>query len=357
MSKSKIEWTDKTWNPVRGCAKVSTGCKNCYAEVMGARFSGKGQPYEGVISGKRWNGKATFHPTKLDEPLRWRKPAKVFVNSMSDLFHSDLSFEQIAAVFGVMAAAGRHTFQVLTKRPTRMLDFFGWLDGMAKQSSHGHIIQSYALDAGVNYKRLGAVNEQWPLPNVWLGVSTEDQKAADERIPLLLMAPAAIRWISAEPLLGPLDVRKWVDECVPACEACGNVNVWGDTWFGNPTCSACRKPLHGACKHLIGWVVVGGESGPSARPMSPSWVRRIMEDCEPSGVFLFKQWGEWGPTPSSKKGLRVASLNEETGRMVEMQAGGGGFRDLNPKTTVYRASKKANGRELDGVIYDRYPNQ
>ena len=242
MDKTGIEWTDATWNPIRGCSKVSAGCKFCYAETMAARFSGPGMPYEGVISNKQWNGIITFHEDKLDQPLRWKRPRKIFVNSMSDLFHENVKGEWLDKIFGVMEQrAPQHIYQILTKRPKRMRDF------MISHYPEPH-------------------NKQWPPPNIWLGVSVENQEAADERIPILLQTPAVIRWISAEPLLGPINLKGTLAN-----------HEWDNGIPGG-----------------LNWVVVGGESGPGSRPMHPDWARGLRDQCAEADVpFLFKQWGDW----------------------------------------------------------------
>lgn len=272
MADSAIEWTDKTWNPVRGCAKVSAGCKHCYAETMAKRLRAMGQRgYLSVIDDRgRWTGVFETDPDKLIEPLGWRKPARAFVNSMSDIFGEGVPFEFIAAVFGVMAATPRHTYQVLTKRPARMLEFFAWLTEVAADEFCGSRVDLVLASAAThvngdawdrNLDRAGLAVEGgvWPLPNVWLGVSVEDQAAADERIPLLLQAPAALRFLSCEPLLGPLDLSPWI---FPA----------GVT------------PLD--------WVIAGGESGPDARACKVSWVRGLVRQCAEAGVPVFvKQLG------------------------------------------------------------------
>jgi protein gp37 len=250
---TSIEWTDCTWNPVRGCSRVSEGCRNCYAERRAARFSaaplfgisGRKAPFEGFAemtpSGPRWTGRVELIASKLDEPLRWRKPRRVFVNSMSDLFHEALDDDDIDRVFAVMKAASRHTFQVLTKRADRMCRY-------------GHLTEV--------------------VPNVWLGVSVEDQKTADERIPLLLETPAAVRFVSYEPALGPVDFR-----CLAP------VDDYHTDALDTPDPS-CR--LH--------WVIVGGESGPGARPMHPDWPASLRRQCADAGTaFFFKQRGEWSP--------------------------------------------------------------
>ena len=282
---SKIEWTDVTWNPVIGCAKVSAGCGNCYAERSAHRVASlqgggvylqvlrTGTDERGYIDqvDPRWNGRAVFLPERLGEPLRWRKPCRVFVNSMSDLFHEDVNFEQIAAVFGVMAATPRHTFQVLTKRPARMLEFFRFVRGSTPDSTCLHEA-SVVLPSTVEYDLLMRSlkdlppSSSWPLPNVHLGVSVEDQRSADERIPLLLQCPAALRFLSVEPLLGPVTLLRWT---------CGE---HGRRHIGAPP--------------GIGWVIVGGESGPGARPCGVDWIRSVVEQCKGAGVPVFvKQLG------------------------------------------------------------------
>jgi len=256
---SKIEWCDKTWNPVRGCSRVSSGCDNCYAIREAVRHDHPEGAYEGLTrrtkQGNDWAGKVGFASHKLREPLRWRKSSRVFVNSMSDLFHPALSNEQIAAVFGVMGAAPRHTFQVLTKRAARMRRWCRWLE----QQSLSKVDVCYREATpyiGETWLENCSYERSWPLRNVYLGVSIEDQKSADDRIPDLLRTPAAVRFISAEPLLGPVDLGEYL-ECSRDYE----------------------DPAHDQCDTLD-WVIVGGESGPGARPLSLSWIRNIVDDCE-----------------------------------------------------------------------------
>lgn len=233
-----IEWTQSTWNPVTGCTKVSPGCDHCYAERVTERWYGKGS-FEQV----------QLHPDRLDKPLHWRKPRKVFVNSMSDLFHDAVPDEFIADVWHVMAQTPQHTYQVLTKRHARMR---AWV---AAWCSHP--------------------NWRMPLPNVWLGVSVEDQKWAGIRIPALLNTPAAVRFLSCEPLLGPIDLY-------------GTTIAPLQRLYDEPNGQTGR----------IDWVIVGGESGPGARPMDAAWAREIRDQCVNARVpFLFKQWG--GRTPKA----------------------------------------------------------
>jgi protein gp37 len=315
--KSGIEWTDATWNPVRGCSPVSTGCKNCYAETVAARFSGPGQPYEGLVKittrerilrrdhrdggvslqrvehrDARWNGVVRMVPEHLADPLRWRKPRRIFVNSMSDLFHEALTNEQIAAVFGVMAAAPRHTFQVLTKRAERMRDWFRWVAETCHSATtydctlFNHLASKHGVQARPGWRRHCAETEDlhrsWPLPNVWLGVSVENQAAADERIPLLLETPAALRFLSCEPLLGPVNVCAVPDGKTRLAEFSARNTPLGD----------------------IDWVIAGCESGRGARPAQVDWYRALRDQCAAAGVpFFLKQavhTSEWAPgAPSS----------------------------------------------------------
>lgn len=308
-----IVWTEQTWNPLRGCSRVSAGCVNCYAESMAARFCGIGQPYEGTINNetKRWNGTIKLVPEHLQDPLRWKRPRMVFVNSMSDLFHEDVPFEYIDKVFAVMALAQQHTFQVLTKRPERMLEYMNSGDG--EGGSRLGAIVGLLRDAPESWPE-PPHPIPWPLPNVWLGVTVENQEAADERIPLLLQMPAAVRWVSMEPLLGEVDLR-----------------------FTNGLVHGCD-----AADYLLDWVVVGGESGPNARPMHPDWARRLRDQCAAAGVpFLFKQWGEWADHDQPGVDM-LGTARSPLHRWPD-------------DTYSVRIGKKAAGRLLDGVRHDGYP--
>jgi protein gp37 len=249
-----IEWTDVTWNPIRGCSLVSAGCQNCYAMRQAHRFARPGQPYEGLTElgphGPRWTGQIRLVPKLLDAPLHWRTPRRIFVNSMSDLFHEEVPDEFIDQVFSVMASAARHMFQVLTKRPERMRQYCLSRAVMPREMFPRLIHRYMDLDRSVEWTKT------WPLPNVWLGVSVEDQHTANERISLLLQTPAAVRWISAEPLLGPISFR--------------------------------------ACLNRLDWVVVGGESGSRARPCDVDWIRSIVQQCQKANVpVLVKQLGAY----------------------------------------------------------------
>ncbi|MBX6396585.1 MAG: phage Gp37/Gp68 family protein, partial [Alicyclobacillaceae bacterium] len=261
---------DMTWNPVRGCSKVSEGCRNCYAMHQAHRFSGEGKPYDGLTRttshGPEWTGNVKLIHDVLPQPLKWKKPRRVFVNSMSDLFHEALPDEFIDRVFAVMALAEWHTFQILTKRPKRMHEYM-------KTGSRWE----YVLHAANQIRPTPNLSD-WPLPNVWLGVSVENQKAADERIPFLLQTPAAVRFLSCEPLLGPVDLSEFKPFGCKPREAIG-----------------CPEPA-------IDWVIIGGESGPRARPMYPEWARSLRDQCQESGVPVFvKQLGSaWAKQTGAK---------------------------------------------------------
>jgi protein gp37 len=292
MSNSKIEWTEATWNPTTGCSKVSEGCKNCYAIRMAYRHihNPKIAPkYAGTV-GKNgnninWTGKLNLQGDDvLHMPLRTKKPTTFFVNSMSDLFHPEVPFEFIDKVFAIMALTPQHTYQVLTKRPERMREYFNrhWkarvmteLDCMGEDDK----MEDACIKAAVKLPFLDY------LPNVWLGTSVENQKAANDRIPHLLQCPAAVRFLSCEPLLGPVGLM---------------IPVQHDKWtYVNALTGYMwdkKQEYHGVIEYpKIHWVIAGGESGPGARPMHPDWVRSLRDQCEFEKVpFFFKQWGQHG---------------------------------------------------------------
>ncbi len=305
-----IQWTDSTWNPVRGCSRVSEGCRHCYAERIAARFSGPGQPFHGLakrIGGEaRWTGKVRLLPELLDRPLRWRKPRRIFVNSMSDLFHEELPNEAIDKVFAVMALARQHTFQVLTKRPERMKAWFEELwQGTPAQRFAGIDISAggetgrrnqieEACEPFLNARGLNnpgddrlwtrdgkckAMQFAWPLPNVWLGVSVEDQATADERIKWLLATPAAKWFISAEPLLGPIDLSD-------ICFGWSGKEVRGSALDG---LSHPNRAGYGTMHNHLDWVIAGGESGPDARAHDLVWDRSLRDQCKSAGVAFFEK--------------------------------------------------------------------
>ncbi len=287
MSTTTIEWTDETWNPTTGCDRVSPGCDNCYALTMAKRLKAMeasridlellplSQAKYQTDGDPRTSGPGfgiAMHPRELMTPFTWSTPRKVFVNSMSDLFHDGVSDEFLAQVFAVMAATPQHTYQVLTKRHGRMRSLLSNRDFADK------CWYACAEVLGVDPSAPALWWPGWPLPNVWLGVSVEDQKRADLRIPALLKTPAAKRFLSCEPLLGPVDLTL--------------VDFDGSTG------------LHvlEESSYCVDWVIVGGESGPGARPMQPAWVRALRDQCAASEVpFFFKQWGGRTPKASGRE--------------------------------------------------------
>lgn len=263
--KTAIEWSDATWNPVTGCTKVSPGCDNCYAETFAERWRGTpGHHFENGFD-------LTLRPERLGQPIRWTRPRRIFVNSMSDLFHEGVPDEFIARVFAVMAVAQQHTFQLLTKRHGRMRSLLNRPEFRAQvEDAIRGVAAAHAPDQ--------AWFRAWPLPNVWVGVSVEDQKRAELRVPALLDTPAAVRWISAEPLLGPVDLGQVWDFC-PTHDRPGQVDGWG-------FCVNCPDTRG------LDWIVAGGESGPGARPMRAEWAESLRDQCARAGVpFFMKQAG------------------------------------------------------------------
>lgn len=304
---TNIEWTDETWQVTHGCSKVAAGCANCYAIQDAHRMAGNPNP---KISGPRqgltkrvtlgghpdrpvrrteWTGVVRTAPENLGIHLRWKKPRKIFVNSNSDLFHEDVPFEYIAAVFGVMAACPQHTFQVLTKRPERALEFFEWC-----RTGDVPVQRCIRLATRISPNETRAFHTmmrclfdappEWPLPNVEFGVSLSDQPTADKNVPLVLRIPAAVRFVSAEPLLGPVDLTCVRDPSrFPGCmylDALRGHEVHEDD--GNQYVQ----------KGKLDWVIVGGESGPGARPCDVAWIRSIVQQCKAASARVFvKQLG------------------------------------------------------------------
>lgn len=289
-TQSKIEWTDCTWNPVIGCRHVAEGCRHCYAETMSKRLAAMGQrDYASILTKDgKFNGKAITRPATLAEPLHWKKPRMVFVNSMSDLFHEDVSFEFIAAVFGVMAACPQHTFQVLTKRPARALEFFEWLRAMetdkfcarTKCDMEARRAGAFENAGGDTLVRMAV---RWPAENVWLGYSIAEQKDV-WLLDTLMRCPAAVRFASVEPLIGPVDFDAERGPCVRS----------GKMWKRNQL-TGIGGNTDGSAPHKTGkldWVIVGGESGPGARPCDVAWIRSIVGQCKAAAVPVFvKQLG------------------------------------------------------------------
>lgn len=332
--KTGIEWTDATWNPLRGCSRVSEGCRHCYAETVAARFSGPGQPYDGLAtrSPARWTGKVALVEKHLADPLRWTRPRRIFVNSMSDLFHEAVPDEWIDQIFAVMALAPQHTFQVLTKRPERMRNYCEAL--VTGKRKIGDAIRTVTLDgfaarlkvAAAFGVRPGSGGEPpyAPFPNVWLGVSVEDQATADARIPLLLQTPAAVRFVSYEPALGPIDFSKLTR--VAICDD-GDLTPGRDIEInedGALLCAGCGNVPTPWEEESLDWIICGGESGPGARPFDIAWARSTIAQCRAAEVACFmKQLGarpqraatpeELEDTPFLPKRVLVPLLRDRKG--------------------------------------------
>ena len=288
---SKIEWTDRSdWNPIRGCTRISEGCRNCYAERLAGRFCNPGQWGAGfavrTAKGGRWTGRVELLEARLPLPLAWRKPARIFVNSTADLFHESLPDAAIDRVFAVMALCPQHTFQVLTKRSARMRAYCGGVETMGRLLSLTAEIMHGDGDATVRHLCDGLAG--FVLPNVWLGVSAEDQRCADERIPDLLATPAVVRFVSAEPLLGPIDFSN-IGSSTPTSASLGLNALTGEVF--RPRQDGSRTVL-GNWNVRLDLVIVGGESGPHARPNWAPNVRAIVRQCAAAGVAYFgKQMG------------------------------------------------------------------
>jgi len=314
--KSKIEWTNATWNPVTGCTKVSAGCRGCYAERHANRFWGD-----------RNFTDVQMHADRLDQPLRWKKPRMIFVNSMSDLFHESVPDEFIINVFAVMARAKHHTFQILTKRAERMHNIFIKYGGV-----NSHTRDEYG-------KVIDVDQYEFPLSNVWLGVSCENQETADERIPWLARTPAAVRFVSAEPLIGQIKLPSWGD-------------VVGLKQKDDPHALFVNINRGGEMNRLpIDWLIAGGESGPHARPCHPDWIRSLRDQCASANVpFFFKQWGEFifgNEETMNAIGDDSFARKKWIGESIYIWDNYG---------ISYRVGKRAAGNELDRKQHMQFPH-
>lgn len=353
--KSLIEWTDATWNPITGCSIVDAGCTNCYAMALaGSRL--RNIPSRAgltrVTGGRaKWTGEVRFNEHWLDQPLRWRAPRRIFVCAHGDLFHEAVPDDWIDRVFAVMALAPQHTFQLLTKRPERARDYLRANPGIRIRTQMAHIGGPAPV-----------IEMDWPLPNVWLGTSASDQASADLRIPPLLAAPAAVRFLSAEPLLGPMDLTRvgLIDSVRSAfpdlhsrlsrhmrphiingmqIEALGSSHQ-AITYYQTPDHMGGFE-VGSRYYPRLDWVIGGGESGPRARPMHPDWARSLRDQCVAAGVaFHFKQWGEWEPR-------RGFACPDDLPR--------DGWHHFDPECSMLRVGKKAAGRTLDGRTWDQMP--
>ncbi|MBN9059648.1 MAG: phage Gp37/Gp68 family protein [Rhizobiales bacterium] len=344
-----MEWTDATWNPIVGCSVVSPGCTNSYAMSMARRIEAMhpASHYAGTAikrkGGPVWTGEVRLAPDHIVLwPLRSQKPRRIFVNSMGDLFHEAIPDAWIDRVFAIMALAPQHTFQVLTKRADRMRAYCSSLGGHHERDRVSLAAKTIFEETGFGGKgfwytlRGGGAH----LPNVWLGVSAEDQRRANERVPDLLHTPAARRFISAEPLLGPLDLSE-----IRVARRPGVVRVyrplmgyWAeaeDLGNGGLRSLPAAQKASESCG-AIDQVIAGGESGPNARPMNPAWALSLRDQLQDFGTsFFFKQWGEWAPAADTHS--RLPHHTFEDGRIVR------------------RVGKHASGRRLDGQHHDAIP--
>jgi protein gp37 len=272
----RIAWADAVWDPVRGCSRKSAACVNCYAETETAMNSGAGGWGEGFASitpdGLKWTGKVAIHEDKLPMPLGLATPSRIFVNAYADVFHEEMTDAMIDRVFAVMAAAQQHRYVILTKRQKKMQTY------MADPATPGRVAAAVAAlpgDAGSDAKAAS-----WPPANVWLGVTAENQKEAERRVPALLQTPAAVRFVAAEPLLAAVEFKpEWL-------------------------------PHAGAAGPVIDWVMGGGESGPNARPIALDWVRALRDQCARTGTpFYWNDWGAAMPDGQTPKDGTQAAAN------------------------------------------------
>lgn len=373
MRNTGIEWTHRrdaegralskghTWNAIRGCTRVDAGCVNCYAEIIAARFSGPGLPYEGLAvkspGGARWTGRIMCVEHHLHDPLRWQKPAFIFVNSMSDIGHPNVPEDYFWRMFGVMALAVDHIHQALTKRPGRVADLLSspGAEERVRQSAvaewhrywNGDMLALNPLEG--DQRRLPHIRKDkrdeelarrlarftWPLSNVAIGISASDQPTFDRKVVDFLRIPNAWPWISAEPLLGALDVSAAME---PPCRRCqGTMSVPADPYPGGKACPRCLD-YQGVDPVRLKWLVTGGESGQEARPTHPDNFRSLRDQASAAGIpFFFKQWGGFLPAEDALR-LELWGAHEYVDHQM-----------------MFRVTKKAAGNTLDGRQHLEYP--
>lgn len=383
---SKIEWTDATWNPVTGCSVVSPGCTNCYAmQLAGTRLrthpSRKGLTRE-VNGNHVWTGEVRLNAQWLEQPLSWKRPRMVFVCAHGDLFHEDVPDGWIAYVWSIMMQCPQHTFQVLTKRADRMRawvakwnDLTGDDDPMefknargpyavrrAHPSGRGQLFADYLdvmlklaggkIPDGAAWPTFDWMHgwKYWPgvAPNIWLGVSAEDQRRACERIPALLATPAAVRFVSAEPLLGPIRMTHLISNGPP---------TEIDALTGISSVRSGHERISTSQGASLDWVIVGGESGQDARPMHPAWARSMRDQCQTAGVpFFFKQWGAWEPYRHPDDGTIAPHVLASNGALSSGdRLEGCPARERPPWVPVRNVGKARAGRLLDGIEWNEMP--
>lgn len=365
-----IQWTDATWNIVTGCTLVDEGCRNCYAAGLAATRLKNHPSREGLArlnaAGEaKFTGEVRFNEQWLTQPLLWTRARNIFVCAHGDLFHENVPDDWLDRLFAVMALCPQHTFQVLTKRPERARAYLAHAERRFKELACDMVCdEDWPVVLSIPPKMVPPPNmvpkgyrvvdlTLWPLPNVWLGTSVSDQVSADKRIPELLACPADVRFISAEPVLGPLDLRHWVGS---------------QPYIQGASTHHCRdgyerQDIGGGIIDGIDWVIVGGESGPGARPMHPDWARSLRDQCQAAGVpFFFKQWGEWAPryvagvpeTDPPSGATPRAQWHDACGLIFDTLA------KPDPLTffsegTVYRTGKVLAGRTLDGREWNEMP--
>jgi protein gp37 len=326
MANTKIEWTDKVWNPITGCTPISEGCKNCYAKKMACRLQGR-HGYD-----KTDPFKITIHSEdKFLEPLKWRKPANVFVCSMGDLFHKDVPTAEIDKVFAIAAILPKHNFLFLTKRPERMAEYFST---PAKQLAERWEEAIYAMGISDKNDDVDSVACYlhnicalgWPLKNIWLGVTVENQQAADQRLHYLNSIRAAVKFVSCEPLLSGINFKQSLGESLK--------------WHA------------GGLKNCLSWVIAGGETGHNARPIISNWVESLQKQCAYNSIpFFFKGWGEWMPSGQMDAGLRRETyLINPNKYKFKNYCENGVCIEVTQKT-----GKKISGDLLDGKQYHEFP--
>lgn len=379
--KTHIEWTDATWNPITGCDVVSAGCTNCYAMKLAGTRLAHTPSRQGLTTmtrgGPVWNGSIRFNDSMLDQPLRWQRPRRIFVCAHGDLFHKGVPDEWIDQVFAVAALSPQHTLQILTKRPERMRAYMSdprrphkiaraIIDLMIDEKVPRRCVEDEAIWPVASIGDIDLPDDitlrAWPLPNVWLGVSIENQATADERIPPLLNTPAAIRFVSAEPLLGPVDLTRvrCADENPDGCWRFNALQT-GDYYeeAGEPdilTGKVCYEGGDGPERQTrLDWIICGGESGPKARSPNPVAVFSLRDQCAAAGTaFFFKQWGEWAPysdtTAEDIQDVRYGEFHPD-GEWIESCLCAEGV----PGTQMFRVGKKAAGALLDGVQHHAFP--
>lgn len=355
--RSHIEWTDATWNPINGCSVVSPGCTNCYAmKLAGTRL--KHHPSRAGLTidskaGPVWNGQVRLDEKALPQPLRWKRPRKIFVCAHGDLFHENVPDDWIDRVFAIAALAPQHVYQILTKRPERMRAY------LAAPGSPEVLARYQAIEGQVEGLGGQMPANFWFMQHIWLGISAEDQPRWESRWnELKMISGFGPKWASFEPLLGPIDLQVSHDHC----DLCGGTGILARWPKGK--CHVCagqgHKPImgpslrtHYAC---LDWAVIGGESGPGARPMHPDWARQLRDQCAEAGVpFLFKQWGAYAPATGYHAEPNVIEASTDVAWPDGTVGAGHQDRNGGPGLSLWPVGKKAAGRLLDGVQHDGYP--